>query len=210
MHVALRVRNGETLRLQVPGTHDIPLMQAVLRALLDEGERDNRTILVPRFDKAVDDRTNVERWQSITGPVDVVIWEGWCLGVPPQAEEQLIAPVNALEAEEDRQCLWRGFVNRALMHYQPLFEQVDIWVMLQPPSFDCVYEWRLEQEQKLAARVIHGDALMSAEQMARFIAFYQRLTEWGFATVPHRVDYLFTLDNQRTIKGATQPCREGR
>ena len=35
-----------------------------------------------------------------TWSVDVVVLEGWCVGVGPESEVALASPVNALEAEE--------------------------------------------------------------------------------------------------------------
>ncbi len=41
--------------------------------------------------------------------------------------------------------------------------------------------------------------VMSDKQVARFVHFYQRLTEHCLATLPAVVDYLYTLDEQRNI-----------
>lgn len=184
----------------VPGTHDLDLMSTTLSSLMADQETEPRTIVVPCFDKATDDRTETAQWFTVALPVDVVIWEGWCLGVPPQPDDRLATPINALEMNEDPGGQWRAFVNDALTAYQSLFDAVDFWVMLKAPNFDSVYQWRLEQEQKLAEVASNPSALMSAEQLSRFIRFYQRLTEWGFESVPTRCDWLFTLDANRRIQ----------
>lgn len=194
----------------VPGTHDVALMSATLEALLEADHRESRTIIVPSFNKAIDDRTETARWPTVQSPVDVVIWEGWCLGVPPQHSTELAAPVNQLEKLEDTCGRWRGFANQALLQYQPLFDRVDHWIMLKAPDFDCVYQWRLEQEEKLAAHSSDGEAIMSPQQVARFIQFYQRITEWGFLAVPPRTHTLFTLDADRGIQSVSSPRKEVR
>jgi len=194
----------------VPGTHDLALMNATFESLLLARDTRLRTILVPVFSKALDDRTDTAHWRVIEAPVDVVIWEGWCLGVPPQTEAQLSTAINRFEETEDPNGLWRGFANEALCEYQPLFDRVDHWIMLQAPNFDCVYQWRLEQEQKLAAQSADGEMLMNPQQIMRFIQFYQRLTEWGFVSVPPRIDALFTLDAERRIQSVSSPRREVR
>ena len=183
----------------VPGTHDMALLNDTLDALLAlDGET---AVAVPRFDKAQDDRRPVADWEHVEGGLDVVLLEGWCLGVRPQHTAQLLRPVNALESDEDPTAFWREYVNDSLRRdFLPLYQRIDCWVMLQAPSFDCIYRWRLEQEQKLArATADDKQGVMSDRQIARFIQHYQRLTEHGLATVPASVDYLYTLDDRRSI-----------
>ncbi len=193
VHPLLRVRG-------VPGTHDLPLLASVTGALR-EGEQP----AIPRFDKACDDRVPSEHWQGPAAPVDIVLLEGWCMGIPPQQSVALQEPVNALEREEDADGRWRRFVNNALAtDYQPLYAQVDYWIMLRAPSFDCVYQWRMEQEEKLAQRVAAegGDNsnLMDEKGVARFIQFYQRLTSHGLTALIGRVDCTLELDEQRAVQ----------
>lgn len=194
----------------VPGTHDVELIRDTLDALLKPYSEDARTIMVPCFDKAKDDRTKTAHWRAVQAPVDVMIWEGWCLGVPPQPDTELAIPVNQLEALEDPDGHWRCFANEALGQYQPLFDRVNHWIMLKAPNFDCVYRWRLEQEEKLVAQSRTVGAIMSPQQIERFIQFYQRLTEWGFSAVPPRTDTLFTLDADRGIQSVSSPRKEVR
>ena len=183
----------------VPGTHDMALLNGTLDALL--ALEDGEVASVPRFDKARDDRRPPADWDSIEGGLDLVLLEGWCLGVRPQVTTRLLQPVNALESDEDPNAFWREYVNDTLRReFLPLYKRIDCWVMLQAPSFECVYRWRLEQEQKLA-RVTVGaqQGVMTERQIARFIQHYQRLTEHGLATLPPAVDYLYTLDDRRRI-----------
>ncbi len=191
----------------VPGSHDVALMQATLHGLLGWDQAPGRTVLVPSFDKALDERTDKAHWHRIGAPVDVVIWEGWCLGASAQPASALATAVNDLEAHEDPQGVWRHYVNRALAQdYQPLFNQVDYWAMLLAPGFESVYQWRLEQEQKLAQKVKGQSApgLMSKADIARFIGFYQRLTEVCLDTLPSRVDGCFRLDEARQVQSFSQ------
>jgi D-glycerate 3-kinase len=186
----------------VPGTHDTDLLAAVLDALLA-----GRSAAIPRFDKAIDDRIPEADWQQLEEPVDLIVWEGWCLGVPAQPEHMLDAPVNTLESDEDDAGHWRRWVNAQLADsYQSLFARVGCWAMLAAPSFDCVHRWRSEQEAKLIARRgADHPGLMTEADIRRFIQHYQRLTEWGLEVLPPRMDFFWPLDEQRQISACRRP-----
>lgn len=196
VHPLLRSRGA-------PGTHDVALAIQVLDALTQTG-----TVAIPRFDKAVDDRAPREQWERVRAPLRVILFEGWCVGARPQADGQLIAPVNALEAADDADGGWRRYVNARLAgDYQRLFARLDRLVLLAAPGFDVVHGWRLQQEQALRERV--GDAspgLMDAAQIARFIQHYERLTRHLLAEMPARADLLVRLTPQRAI---APPARGG-
>ena len=189
----------------VPGTHDVALMKVTLQQLT----RKNREVSIPRFDKARDDRYPESEWNRVAAPFDIVIVEGWCLGTPAQTDEALRKPVNDLEAREDPDGSWRRYVNQQIEeHYQDIYQLMDIWIMLQAPSFDCVYQWRLEQEQKLAASLLQGEQenrVMTATQIQRFIQHYQRLTEHALQQLPGQVHYLFRLNADRRIVSSDEP-----
>lgn len=189
----------------VPGTHDTTLMRQTLRSALAEEPGE---VALPRFDKSRDDRHPAPDWDRVELPLDVVLLEGWCLGVEAQPPRDLAAPINALERDEDPDGTWRGYVNDTLARdFPPVYALVDRWIMLQAPSFDCVQRWRQEQEEKLRERLGPGalDRTMDAAAVARFVQHYQRLTEVALATLPGRVDYLFRLDEQRQVLAATSP-----
>lgn len=183
----------------VPGTHDMALLGNTLDALL--APDCDTPVPVPRFDKARDDRRPRKEWDEVAGGVDLILLEGWCLGARPQSAGELVQPINELERDEDSDGRWRNYVNAALRRdFLPLYERVDEWVMLQAPSFACVHNWRLEQEQKLRRQNAGtGEGLMTEAQLARFIQYYQRLTGHCLKRLPARVNYLYTLDEQRQI-----------
>ena len=179
----------------VPGTHDVALAMQTLAALKAQGR-----VAIPRFNKATDDIVTPDEWETIEAPVDVIIFEGWCLGATPQVEAELIEPINELEANEDDQGQWREYVNRQLQQqYQTLFAQVDIWAMLKAPSFDCIYQWRLQQEHKLKQSGQQGSGVMSDEQIKRFVMHFQRITQHLLIQLPERCQFLFELDKDRNI-----------
>ncbi|HZP64902.1 MAG TPA: kinase, partial [Rudaea sp.] len=81
----------------VPGTHEIALVLATLDALAQASPA--RPACVPRFDKGRDTRVPPSRWRRMTRVPDLIVFEGWCVGVPPQSEAALRRAINALERE---------------------------------------------------------------------------------------------------------------
>ncbi len=179
-----------------PGTHDVALGLRLLDALAHTGP-----IAMPRFDKAADDRAPPETWPVFEGPADVILFEGWCVGARPQAPEDLMRPVNALEVERDPDGVWRTYVNAALAGpYQALFGRLDALMLLVPPSFDRVLAWRIQQEQALRAMLGDPGAGQSDVELAVFVQHYERLTRHIVAEAPVRADILVRLDAERNAK----------
>ncbi|HYD25944.1 MAG TPA: kinase [Croceibacterium sp.] len=171
----------------VPGTHDPALGRAVIADF-----RAGRDLALPRFDKSVDDRR--PQPERVAGPLDVLLFEGWCLGAAPQAEADLARPVNALEAAEDPDGVWRRYVNDALRGpYAALFAELDMLVMLKVPDFAAVRRNRALQEDKLRARNPDAPGLMDAAALERFLDQDERLTLHMFDEMPARADVLIEI-----------------
>ena len=151
----------------VPGTHETDLLEKVLNQVASEGMP--KEISVPTFDKARDDRG-----PNKSAYVGKLVLEGWCLGAAAQSVQDLREPVNDLEREEDSSGEWRSWVNSQLQsRYHQLWQKVDFWIRLIPPSFTSVFEWRKKQEEQLDIR-----KRMSDTDLKRFIQHYERLTRW--------------------------------
>ena len=179
----------------VPGTHDVERGMAILDRLLAGKPAD-----VPVFDKARDERAAETR--HVEGPVDVVLFEGWCVGAAPQSATALREAANDLERAEDLDGIWRREVNRRLAtDYAELFARIDLLVMLKVPDFATVRAHRARQEQRLGA----GPALMDEAALDRFLAHYQRLTEHMLAEMPARADILIEIGrDQRPVRLSTK------
>lgn len=189
----------------VPGTHDTNLGMHVISEL-----KARRPVCIPSFDKSTDDRRPQDEWENCSEPVDVILFEGWCIGALPQQMETLAHPMNSLEQTEDADARWRTYVNQQLAgDYVPLFGLLDRLVILKAPDFECVHHWRGEQEQKLRASLMaqfgnteHAAGLMNEQQLARFIMHYERLTRWMFDEMPERADVLFELAEDHSMAKA--------
>jgi D-glycerate 3-kinase len=178
----------------VPGTHDVALGLAVIDALGRAGET-----AVPRFDKSRDDRRDLTDWDVVAGPLDVILFEGWCVGAHSQDDAALIRPINELERIGDPDGAWRRYANAALAApYQDLFGQIDHQILLQAPSFDAVFGWRLEQEHRLQQLEGPGAGQSDAE-IAVFIQHYERLTRHIASEMPARAHVVVQLGAQREV-----------
>lgn len=186
----------------VPGTHDMTLLLDTLKALLDPAHAVGSRL--PAFDKSIDDRSPLSDWVEVATAPSVILLEGWCMGATPQSPALLAEPINNLEREEDAQGVWRSYVNDCLtQQFPPVYALVDQWLMLQAPSFDCVFRWRQEQEKKLAlSRGGMTDEMMDDAELVRFVAHFERLTRHCLSTLPDRVDHLLVMDERRAIIAA--------
>ncbi len=187
----------------VPGTHDVTLLDRTLDTLMSLG--DGEQAALPRFDKASDDRAPQDAWPIVGGPLDLILLEGWCVGSVAEEADALLEPVNDLERVEDPDGVWRTYANRQLeAHYMPLFSRLDALIFLAAPSFDAILEWRLEQEHKLADRVGgRGTRVMSDDEVARFIRYYERITRRNLRLMPERADAVLTLSEDHAVTGCS-------
>lgn len=182
----------------VPGTHDINTLEEVLNKFAKR----ETNFSIPRFNKATDEPCPKANWTLIEEPVDIILLEGWCWGVASQTDEQLKSPINELELKHDKKGTWRQYVNEKLKSsYEPLYSKMNFWLALQAPSFDCVYKWRLEQEEKLKARNtgLTNSKMMTPAQILNFTQYFQRLSVQGCNTIANSADAIFHLDYQRKI-----------
>jgi D-glycerate 3-kinase len=185
----------------VPGTHDVALATTVLDQL-----RSGKSVRLPRFGKAQDDRAPSDRWRTAPPGVQIILFEGWCVGARAQSEAALAIPVNALEAEQDRSGGWRRFVNDQLAGpYQSLFARLDRLILLRAPGFEVVRTWRTEQEEDLRRAAGNGTrAGMSNAEIKTFIQHYERLTRHILEEMPARADLTIGLDEHRCVIDVTR------
>ena len=186
----------------VPGTHDVPRLLDALAGFIDPGIQ---SVTVPIFDKLKEDRTkNVQRIQKSARPT-VILFEGWCVGVPAQHQLALSVPASSFEFSNDNNGVWRSYVNERLGgDYVDVFKLLDRLSMLKPPCFEAVYDWRVDQEIRLVARrredssdtSIRG---MSVKQVGEFVENFRRLTCHAIEVLPDLADETWELQADRLV-----------
>jgi D-glycerate 3-kinase len=181
----------------VPGTHDLALLQRTLHDFRRASAM--RPARVPRFDKGRDTRLPPSRWQRVTRPPELVILEGWCIGVTAEPAHALRRPLNLLERDEDRDARWRTWVNAQLeQDYTALWQRLDRLVLLQAPRFSVVGNWRDQQERALRRR--DAPHAMSPTALRRFLMHYERLSRQALRELPARADLYLVLDPGRRVR----------
>ena len=61
-----------------------------------------KKMIVPKFDKSKDDRSPKRKWLAVNKKPNIVIFEGWCVGIGPQKKKDLVIPINKLEEQKDK------------------------------------------------------------------------------------------------------------
>jgi D-glycerate 3-kinase len=150
--------------------------------------------VLPRFDKASDDRAPESQWPSFAGRPEAILFDGWCLGALP--DEMGPAPLNALEAEEDAEGRWRALINADLSErYQAFFDAFDAMIYLKAPSWEIVRRWRGQQEAETMGRPLTAD---DETRLDRFLMHYERITRSMLAG-RHRARCVVHLDEKRNV-----------
>lgn len=190
--VRLRERNPSNKLLRTrgqPGTHDTSLAVSFFQALMDESQ----DTPIPSFDKSLFDgeggRAPRETWKSLPAgqTVDVVVFEGWCLGFQPLADEEIlsrwrqsstIAPSGfPTETLQNHALDHLRDVNANLRRYCELFmglRHFDFLVHLDTDDLVNVYEWRMQQERALRVK---GNGAMSDDEVVKFVEGYMSAYE---------------------------------
>jgi D-glycerate 3-kinase len=163
---ALAAANPDNPYLQYrgyPGTHDVALGTLVLSQL--QGLRQGGEVRVPVYDKSAHggrgDRLPARDWRSVSGPLDLVLVEGWMLGFNPLEDSQVVdASLRA--------------VNAKLGGYEPWVAGIDAMVILRASDPRHVLRWRVEAEEAMKASGKPGlDRAAIEDYVRRFLPAYE-------------------------------------
>ena len=182
----------------VPGTHDINLVKKFFYFIKKKKFKKTK---LPKFDKSIDDRLKKKYWYNIKERPEVVILEGWCVGAKPQSNSLIKKPINILEKYEDKNLIWRKYVNEKLKReYKKLFAMIDCFIFMKIPNFNMVFKWRLLQENKLRKKSRFEKKIMSYNKIKRFIMFYQRITLQMIKDLSKSASIVMLLNKNHEIK----------
>jgi D-glycerate 3-kinase len=164
----LKAKDPRLLWRGPPGTHDVELGRELLEQLRQANQR--HPILVPRFDKSAwagaGDRTTPE---SVEG-VDIVLFEGWFVGVQPIDPAVFDGPTPPLIQTLAERSFARD-MNDRLKDYLPLWERLDRLMLLYPIDYRLSQQWRRQAEQQMIAT---GKSGMTDAQVDQFVEYFWR------------------------------------
>lgn len=156
-----------------PGTHDTALCVEVLNALCGKLGQE---VMVPRYDKAAFGGEGDREFQgtfpaetsgtdeSKDRSLDVVIFEGWCVGfqsynnpdglqcqaeLAKQFDGNTTGGTSAVFGQLMKHPEYLGFVDTRLKSYQEIWDFFDVFVHLDAQDINWVYDWRLQQEHAM-------------------------------------------------------------
>ncbi|MBE9008926.1 glycerate kinase [Pseudanabaenaceae cyanobacterium LEGE 13415] len=158
--VALRSRDPRLIRRGPPGTHDVQLGIEVLTQF----RQGNFPIALPRFDKSLHNGEGDRTVPEIIDRADIVLFEGWFVGVRPIVSQFDIAPIVT---ESDRQ--FARDMNEQLRNYLALWELLDRLIVLYVPNYQLSKQWRKDAEHRMIAQ---GKTGMSDLEIDQFVEYF--------------------------------------
>lgn len=150
-----------------PGTHDLDLGINILDQIKEFTSLNHGVINIPRFDKSayggMGDRTTPE----VINHIDILLFEGWFVGVKPIDDSNFNNPPPPINTEEDRQ--FARDMNRKLADYLPLWDRLDGLIVLALEDYHLSKKWRGEAEKELIAT---GKSGMTAQEIDQFVEYF--------------------------------------
>ncbi|MGK7898985.1 MAG: glycerate kinase [Xenococcus sp. (in: cyanobacteria)] len=150
-----------------PGTHDIYLGLRVLENCLQKNSFEQ--ILIPRFDKSAHNGEGDRGKPEAITQADIVLFEGWFVGVRPIEETIFDNPLPPITSKQDIRFAKDN--NERLKAYVPLWEKLDSLFVLYPLDYRFSKQWRKEAEHKMIAT---GKTGMSDQDIENFVDYFWR------------------------------------
>lgn len=160
----LREEDPRLLWRGPPSTHDVDLGIQTLDALRQPA---GRPIAIPRFDKALHNGSGDRIHPEWVTDVDIVLFEGWFVGVRPVDPSVFDVPIAPISTAADR--AFARDMNAKLHDYLPLWERLDSLLVLQPADYRWSKQWRKQAEQQMRS---HGKAGMSDAEIDTFVEYF--------------------------------------
>ncbi|OZH54088.1 glycerate kinase [Hydrocoleum sp. CS-953] len=151
-----------------PGTHDVSLGIETLEKLRQsENQNYDNLIPIPRFNKSLFNGAGDRIEPEMVSKVDIVLFEGWFVGVRPIPEENFDFAPPPIITEADQK--FARDMNEKLIEYLPLWEKLDSLIVLYPTDYRFSKQWRKQAEQQMIAS---GKSGMSDDEIEKFVDYF--------------------------------------
>lgn len=186
-----------------PGTHDIDLGLATVAHI--RSATAGEAVALPRFDKSLHggegDRTDPE-WVR---DVDILLFEGWFLGVRPVDPGCFDQAPEPITTEADRQ--FARDMNTQLATYLPLWDCLDRLMAICPADYRISKQWRKDAEHQMKAQGRDG---MSDATIDEFVEYFWRALHPELFIDPLKqdsghVNLVVEIDRDRTPRAIYAP-----
>ncbi|MDV2994035.1 MAG: hypothetical protein N4J56_003689 [Chroococcidiopsis sp. SAG 2025] len=186
-----------------PGTHDIQLGLQVLERLR-QSDFDS-PIEIPRFDKSAWHGAGDRGTPEIVNGADIVLFEGWFVGVRPIDPSNFDRPPPPINTFEDRQ--FAIDMNTRLQEYLPLWDKLDRLIILYPVDYRLSQQWRKDAEHQMIAT---GKTGMTDLQIEQFVEYFWKSLHPDLFIKPllqdsQRVDLVIEINCDRSIGKIYRP-----
>ncbi|NEO29014.1 MAG: glycerate kinase [Symploca sp. SIO3C6] len=187
-----------------PGTHDLELGIELLEQLRSTNGK--QQYLVPRFDKSAWGGAGDRTTPDIVTDIDIVLFEGWFVGVRPINSEVFNGSVpTPIDSPADQ--LFARDMNGQLKNYVPLWEKLDRLIILYPVDYRFSLQWRLQAEQQMIAT---GKSGMTDSQISDFVKYFWKSLhpELFIAPLiknPSLVDLVIEINRDHSFGAIYQP-----
>lgn len=189
-----------------PGTHDLELgMNLLDRFRNPQGQ----TIAVPRFDKSLWEGQGDRIEPLLVQGVDILLWEGWFVGVRPVNPAVFESPPWPIITEADRR--FAREMNQRLHDYLPLWDRLDGLMVLYPEDYRLSLQWRMQAEREMKAQ---GKAGMSDGEIEEFVEYFWKALHPELFVRPllrpgSSVDLAIKIGSDRRIIAVYSPRQSG-
>ncbi|XGV95700.1 MAG: glycerate kinase [Leptolyngbya sp. BL-A-14] len=163
--LALRTQDPRLIWRGPPGTHDVALGIQTLNALKQPAI--GKAIAIPRFDKSLHNGVGDRVAPELVADIDIVLFEGWFVGVRPVDPTLFDTPIAPILTEADR--AFARDMNAQLSAYLPLWERLNSLIVLHPIDYRLSQQWRKQAEQQLRAS---GKPGMSDAEIEKFVEYF--------------------------------------
>ena len=208
----LRTKDQRLIWRGPPGTHDVELGLDVIEQCLQKDG--SNTVSLPRFDKSLHDGEGDRLEAEVVTKPDILLFEGWFVGVRPIEESVFEHPPAPIITPEDKQ--FALDCNRRLLDYLPLWDKLDSLIILYLPDYSMSKQWRKDAEHQMIAKKraeagarenitneeIEKIVGMSDEAINSFVEyFWQALhPELFIQPLIYTADWVIEINSDRTWK----------
>jgi len=152
-----------------PGSHSVKLMHQKLLNWKINGE-----LNVPVYDKSLRNGLGDRSHWRFDNP-DLLILEGWFLGIEPFSIDDMDQCINKRELSSD-ECSYRLKIQKNLYEYLDIWNLIDKLWHLKPLSFEYMNIWKTYQEKEMFLQ--KGNALQD-EKLFNFLRMLN-------VSIPHK------------------------